>query len=80
MKHCVLSVVLLTAYAISLKIQKMDNDEDFNVKNCKSIGANTEGNICICSSDNSTLTSHPGETYYCKEIEEREENCNYLLF
>ena len=36
--------------------------------------------ICTCSRDKSTLTSHPGETYYCKDLEELEENCKYLLF
>ena len=71
---------MLAAYAISLQIQRMDQDKIFNVKNCEGIGGRIEGNNCTCSSDNSTLTSRPGETYYCKDLEELEEKCKYLLF
>ena len=76
MKHYVLSVIMLAAYAISLQIQRMDHDKIFNVKNCEGIGGRIEGNNCTCS----TLTSRPGETYYCKDLEELEEKCKYLLF
>ena len=67
---------MLAAYAISLQIQRMDHDKIFNVKSCKDIGGKIEGNNCTCS----TLTSRPGETYYCKDLEELEEKCKYLLF
>ena len=80
MKHCVLSVILLATYPISLQIERIDNDEIDNLTNCKGIGAKIEGNICTCSSDKSTLTLHPGETYYCKELDDLKEKCKYSLF
>ena len=80
MKHCVLSIILLASYAMSLQIQRLVNDKIFKVKNCANIDAEKKGKICTCSHDKSTLTSNPGETYYCKDLEELEENRKYLLF
>ena len=80
MKHCVLSVILLASYAISLQIERLVNDKIFNVENCGDIDAEKRNKICTCSRNKSTLTSHPDETYYCKDLEELEENRKYLLF
>ena len=82
MKRFVLSILLLTSYAIALQIHRNDTDEIINVSlgQCVRIGGSNESHNYKCSQERSTLMSPIHDNNYrCRDISRLAEHGKYLF-